>query len=118
MATISRARVEAFVEAGANGEPTADQGRALEELICYVFAQVPGISITRRTELNAFETEEIDRRAVERRASRRVFLPAKHHPRRVQELVEPGSEHGAKLVRHEAEESRTRLRGCSWLRTG
>jgi hypothetical protein len=60
MAAIVRATVEAYVEAGENGATTADQGRALEDLICYVFAQVPGISITRRNQLNAFQTEEID----------------------------------------------------------
>jgi restriction endonuclease len=60
MAVIVQAMVEAYVVTGANGPTTADQGRALEDLICYVFAQVPGISITRRNELNAFQTEEID----------------------------------------------------------
>jgi Restriction endonuclease len=60
MPSISRTTIEAYVADGANGATTADQGRALEDLICYVFAQVPGISITRRNELNAFRTEEID----------------------------------------------------------
>lgn len=60
MAAILRATVESYVEAGANLATTAAQGRALENLICYVFEQVPGISITRRNELNAFKTEEID----------------------------------------------------------
>jgi len=60
MPVILRATVEAYVEAGANGATTADQGRALEDLIGYVFTQVPGISITRRNEMNAFQTEEID----------------------------------------------------------
>lgn len=60
MLAISRATLEAYVQAGANGATTADQGRALEDLICYLFTQVPGISITRRNEMNAFQTEEID----------------------------------------------------------
>jgi hypothetical protein len=60
VAAISQATVEAYVEAGANGATTADQGRALEDLICYVFTQVPGISITRRNEMNVLHTEEID----------------------------------------------------------
>ena len=60
MTAILPETVEAFVEAGRNGASTAVQGRALEDLICYVFAQTPGISITRRNELNAFQTEEID----------------------------------------------------------
>jgi hypothetical protein len=60
MSAILRSTVKAYVEAGTNGATTAHQGRALEDLICYVFAQVPGISITRRNEMNAFRTEEID----------------------------------------------------------
>jgi hypothetical protein len=60
MAAITQATVEAYVAIGANGETTAVQGRALEDLICYLFTQVPGISITRRNELNVFSTEEID----------------------------------------------------------
>jgi hypothetical protein len=60
MPAILQATVEAYVAAGTNGATTAEQGRALEDLICYVFSQVPGISITRRNEMNAFQTEEID----------------------------------------------------------
>jgi len=60
MTTISRAKLDAFCAAGTNVATTADQGRALEDLICYVFSQVPGISITRRNEMNVFHTEEID----------------------------------------------------------
>jgi len=60
MPAILRATVATYVEAGTNGATTADQGRALEDLICYVVTQVPGISITRRNEMNAFHTEEID----------------------------------------------------------
>ena len=60
MGKILRSTIEAFVEKGRNGVTTADQGRALEDLICYVFAQVPGVSITRRNKMNAFHTEEID----------------------------------------------------------
>ena len=60
MAPILRATLEGYVEAGAKGATTAVQGRALEDMICYVFTQVPGIAITRRNEMNAFHTEEID----------------------------------------------------------
>ncbi|HKQ13195.1 MAG TPA: restriction endonuclease [Steroidobacteraceae bacterium] len=60
MGAIDRNVVETFLATGANGTSTADQGRALEELICYVFTRVPGISITRRNQLNVFQTEEID----------------------------------------------------------
>lgn len=57
---ILTATVQAYIAVGANGATTVEQGRALEDLICYVFGQVPGISVTRRNELNAFHTEEID----------------------------------------------------------
>jgi hypothetical protein len=60
MPTILQTTVQAYVDTGTNGATTADQGRALENLICYVFALVPGISISRRNALNAFRTEEID----------------------------------------------------------
>ncbi|MEQ1772295.1 MAG: restriction endonuclease, partial [Burkholderiales bacterium] len=60
MAAISQVTVGGYVQAGANGATTVDKGRALEDLICYVFSQVPGISITKRNEMNVFHTEEID----------------------------------------------------------
>ena len=60
MGKIDQQTVQAHVDAGNNGATTAHQGRAFENLICYVFEQIPGISITKRNELNAFNTEEID----------------------------------------------------------
>src|SRR5688572_24008511 len=60
MAAIIQETVQAYVDAVAQATTTADQGRALENLICYVFTQVPGISITKRNAMNAFQTEEID----------------------------------------------------------
>ena len=60
MPVILRATLEDYVNAVRNGPTLAAQGRALEDLVCYVFSQVPGISVTRRNELNAFRTEEID----------------------------------------------------------
>jgi hypothetical protein len=60
MPAIVAATVQAYVDAGRNGATTAEQGRALEDLICYVLGQVPGVAITHRNALNAFDTEEID----------------------------------------------------------
>lgn len=60
MGDIDQARVAAYLETGATAPTTADQGRALEDLICYVFEQVPGVSITFRNVMNTFATEEID----------------------------------------------------------
>ncbi len=36
------------------------RGKALEDLACYLFGRIPGVSITERNALNAFATEEID----------------------------------------------------------
>jgi len=60
MPAIDQARMAAFVQAGLNGNTTAERGKALEDLVCYLFDMVPGVSITHRNELNAFDTEEID----------------------------------------------------------
>jgi hypothetical protein len=57
---IDQQQVNAYINAGINAATTAEQGRALEDLICYVFNLVPGIAITHRNEMNAFATEEID----------------------------------------------------------
>jgi len=37
-----------------------EKGKAFEELACYLFSHIPGITITSRNELNTFATEEID----------------------------------------------------------
>lgn len=60
MAAIDNAIVQGFVDAGQNGATTTEKGRALEDLIAYVFEQVPGIAITRRNQMNVFDTEEVD----------------------------------------------------------
>lgn len=60
MPPIVTATIQGFIDAGQNAQTTAEQGRALEDLICYVMGLVPGVAITHRNEMNAFETEEID----------------------------------------------------------
>lgn len=60
MAVIDRTILEEFLYEGQNAPTTTEQGRALEDLICSLFALVPGISITHRNALNTFKTEEID----------------------------------------------------------
>ena len=60
MPAIDQPTLQEFLAAGAAGATTTDQGRALEDLICYLFGLVPGIAITRRNEMNVFNTEEID----------------------------------------------------------
>jgi Restriction endonuclease len=60
MAVIDQATIQGFLSAGAAAVNTTEKGRALEDLICYLFALVPGIAITRRNTMNVFNTEEID----------------------------------------------------------
>jgi Restriction endonuclease len=57
---IDRRRVAALFTAGEQAATTVARGRALEDLIAYLFELIPGISATARNELNAFDAEEID----------------------------------------------------------
>jgi hypothetical protein len=52
--------VAALIATARAATTTADQGKAYEDLVCYVFEQVPGITITHRNALNVFSSEEID----------------------------------------------------------
>ena len=36
------------------------KGRALEDLVCYVYSLVPGVSVSHRNQMDAFRSEEID----------------------------------------------------------
>ena len=65
MARISQRRIQHFLTTGDNAATTAVKGRAFEELICYLFSKIPGISVTRRNTLNQFGAEE-NRKALHR----------------------------------------------------
>lgn len=43
-----------------NGGTNQIKGKAFEDLACYLFETVPGISIALRNQMNAFNNEEID----------------------------------------------------------
>jgi hypothetical protein len=60
MGIILPARVQASFLRGTTAATTTDQGRALEDLVCYLFEAVPGITVTERNAVNAFGTEEVD----------------------------------------------------------
>lgn len=60
MARVSRPKILHFLELCENGQTTTEQGRALENLICYLFQKIPGISITSRNSMNISSSEEID----------------------------------------------------------
>jgi len=60
MPALSADRMSAFLQAVRTGDTTTERGRALEDLLCYIFGSVPGIAITHKDQLNAFHSEEID----------------------------------------------------------
>lgn len=60
MATLSSRRIAQLLARGRNGRTRVEQGKALEDLLCYIFERVPGITLTIRDERNVFDTEEID----------------------------------------------------------
>lgn len=60
MARFSEDRIQNLLLAGDTAVTTTGQGRALEDLICYIIGKVPGIEVTKRNVLNTFSTEEID----------------------------------------------------------
>jgi hypothetical protein len=60
MAIISERQIQQFLASGDNAQTTTEKGRALEDLVCYIFGKVPGITVTKRNTLNQFLSEEID----------------------------------------------------------
>ena len=60
MSAIDQVKMQSYIEAGVNAANTTEQGRALEDMMCFLFGLVPGIAITQRNKRNVFETEEID----------------------------------------------------------
>jgi hypothetical protein len=60
MPALSAARIAELLGQGDAAATRVGQGRALEDLVSYLFGSVPGITITKRNALNVFESEEID----------------------------------------------------------
>jgi hypothetical protein len=60
MPAINTSTLKGYINVGQSAGTTAEKGRALEDLICYLFGLVPGVTITHRNEMNAFDSEEID----------------------------------------------------------
>lgn len=61
MPLIDGAAVQGYIAIALNpAATTSERGKALEDLVAYVFSLVPGISVTHRNEMNVFDTEEID----------------------------------------------------------
>lgn len=60
MPAYDKSVIQAHLAAADHAATSDAKGKALEDLACYLFGQVPGISITERNPFNAFATEEID----------------------------------------------------------
>jgi hypothetical protein len=60
MPPLSPNKIAELLEISTNGSTAAERGKALEDLICYIFGEIPGFTITMRNMLNTFHSEEID----------------------------------------------------------
>jgi hypothetical protein len=60
MAKISRKKIKNFFAKSDAATTKSDKGKHLEDLTCYLFELVPGISMSARDKKNTYETEEID----------------------------------------------------------
>jgi hypothetical protein len=60
MTAIDPSHVAKLLAEGDCATTTTARGRALEDLIIYLFELIPGIAVTARNTLNAFQAEEID----------------------------------------------------------
>src|SRR5687767_8953538 len=60
MAAIDPQRVTEFLERANKSTSAKEKGDSFEELLCYLFMSVPGISIAERNRKNVANTEEID----------------------------------------------------------
>jgi septum formation inhibitor-activating ATPase MinD len=60
MVLISRAAINRHLNRAAAAATTKGQGQALEDLVCYIFGKIPGITVRKRNPLNVFRTQEID----------------------------------------------------------
>ena len=60
MAAISQRRVGQFLARSARAKTTKAKGTLFEDLVCYLFERVPGITVSKRDILNPYHSEEID----------------------------------------------------------
>jgi Restriction endonuclease len=76
MAKISKATVSKILKRADAAKTMPAKGKAFEDLACYIFCKIPGITCTKRNTLNPFVSEEIDVGFWnERELSRLGFLP-------------------------------------------
>jgi hypothetical protein len=54
MPGFSRKNIKSYFSASDKSNNTTDKGRLLEDLVCYLFEQVPGVSVGKRNTLNTW----------------------------------------------------------------
>jgi hypothetical protein len=60
MAQFSKTKINSYFKMADKATTSIEKGRALENLICYLFMKIPGIEIVQRDILSKFRAEEID----------------------------------------------------------
>jgi len=60
MARYSTRTMSSHFDSCDNGGNNQIKGRAFEDLACYLFETIPGVSIALRNQMNAYNNEEID----------------------------------------------------------
>lgn len=60
MVAIPRSRIKQFIDKSLSNSSSKEKGKALEDLVCYMFKKIPGIEITYRNKQVLFGSEEID----------------------------------------------------------
>lgn len=60
MVRISTRIIQHFLQSCKDSEEETDKGKALEDLICYIFNKIPGVTLRTRDQKNIFGNQEID----------------------------------------------------------
>jgi Restriction endonuclease len=60
MAILSHKNIKKYFINSDQSTSFSEKGRILEDLVCYLFEQVPGVNVGKRNALNTFSSEEID----------------------------------------------------------
>lgn len=60
MPRLSARRIQGLIGSGRSAQTSPARGRALEDLICYIFGEIPGVRVTSRNALSLSGSEEID----------------------------------------------------------
>ncbi|MBE5887050.1 MAG: restriction endonuclease [Lachnospiraceae bacterium] len=60
MIPYDTAKINQMINESQSSSTTYDNGRKFEDLACYLFETIPGITIAKRNAMNQYDTEEVD----------------------------------------------------------